>query len=354
MNLLAFALASALAAAPPPFTPPRLPDGIDPGDTASPWEPAADLPLRGGSSLELTSLTRTITTFTLGADVSALSTIDAAAEQAVLRHVAADPRWRLVVHQGALIAYRRTKDGPEWTCPMRGYTVDGPSLWRAAIRFTPWSPDAAWATSKVVAHADASAAEIQATGFAYGAHPGWDATALSWSGPEVSLELFEAGAADDLPHTAELLGIVPSYLGGLTTLAGTVPTQGWATGYLPAKEPKRGEPTVDVTSPGPGELEVRARMHVPGPGITWVRILDGELHPWEEQAVGVGTREIIGWADDEKALFYLQGRFPVPAGSAFTATIEVWHLPVATTADLVRPTGTPIRIGAFPVKVPRR
>ena len=101
-----------------------------------------------------------------------------------------------------------------------------------------------------------------------------------------------------------------------------------------------------LTSPAAGEVEVRAWLHTPDPGTTWARFLDTELKPWEEDAFAAGTREILGASRDAKQLFYLQGRFPVPAGQGLSGTVEFWHHPDDG--------GAVTRIAAFPITLPER
>lgn len=355
VSLWSLVLGVAFAAA-PKFQPPVLPDPVDPGAAASPYERPEDASALDGQvgGLDLTSLSRSIVTFTLTADMSALAAIDAAGEEALLRQVAADPRWRLVQWGGALVAFRRVKAEDSWTTTLRGYHKSADGTWRAALRFSPYTQEMPWATSPLVGRAKASAPSIDAKAFRYPGKAGWQGTALSWEGPEVALEVFEAGASDELPHTAEMLGTVPSYVASVSARRADVAAKGFTVAGMPAKEPAFGEPSVAVISPGPGELEVRARVHLDNPGVTWVRVLDDKLAPWEDRAVAAGTRELIGWSSDAEVLFYLQGRFPVPAGAAFSGTIEVWHQPIASIREPSKPVGAPVRLGAFPVKVPAR
>jgi hypothetical protein len=128
--------------------------------------------------------------------------------------------------------------------------------------------------------------------------------------------------------------------------AADIRAHGFTAAMMPGRQVKTGEPTVAVTSPGPGELDVRGWVHTPGPGVAWVRVLDTDLVAWEGAAVATGTREILGASDNPKQLFYFQGRFPVPSGAAFSGTVEVWHQ-----AD---GGGPPTRLAAAPATIPAR
>ena len=88
-----------------------------------------------------------------------------------------------------------------------------------------------------------------------------------------------------------------------------------------------------------------ARISAPEAGVAWVRILNHRLKPWEADAVAVGTRERIGWSTDPKVQFYMQGRFPIAPGPAFSGTVEIWH-----SAGEAKP----VRLLASPITVPAR
>jgi len=77
-----------------------------------------------------------------------------------------------------------------------------------------------------------------------------------------------------------------------------------------------------------------------------VRIVDEDLNPWEEAAVATSTLEVVGWSTDERDLFHMQGRFPVPPGKGFSGSAEVWFRPFDG--------GEARRIGGFLAKVPSR
>jgi hypothetical protein len=331
------------------LAPPKIPVAArDPGPVPSPYEARVQVPALSGttSSLNLTALAHEITRFTVATDCSAIGRITAANEDAILHHLAADARWRLVEEGGAIVAYQRVADGKEWTVAPHGYVTTKGSIARTALRFGAWDASSPWAASPLVSRARAEDSSIEMTAFNLDGHPGWKAVALAWEGPIGALEIFDAGTDENLPEAASSLSIVPPFVSGLVQDEGIIRQRGYDGLYMASKEPRQGEPTLDITSPAPGELEVRARIHTPSAGATWVRLDDGDLHPWEEVAVATGTREIIGWSDVPQELFYLQGRFPVPSGAAFSGTAEVWFQSKSG--------GDPVLLGAFPIKVPKR
>jgi hypothetical protein len=173
--------------------------------------------------------------------------------------------------------------------------------------------------------------------------------AWEWGDPGATLEVFEAGpmaTVGELVRTTAALRGVPSLMSGVSRASEEIIGAGCTATLLPGRSARTGEPTATLLSPAPGEIDLRAWLHTPGEGITWARILDTELVPWEEAAVAAGTREILGSSNDSKQLFYLQGRFPVPAGAEFSGTVEFWFQADAG--------GDPRRIGAFPITVPSR
>ncbi|MFZ5475398.1 MAG: hypothetical protein ACOZNI_01375 [Myxococcota bacterium] len=340
MRLLFLAL---LALAQDTYRPPVVPTPLPAEVVPSPYEtqlqvPAVDVPSRVAMVTKIN-----------GPDVRGLAQA-AAAPKALALQLAADPRWRVVDWDGGRVAYQRVADGKEWTVPLRGYHASAQEVWRAAIVLRPWAPTSVWATSPVVGRAPASSTTLSVSELKYVGNPDWRAAAWEWGDPGATLQVFEAGpraTVSALPRTSEVLGTLPNLMGRIAAEAATIEASGFSSNLLPGRAAKSGEPTVTLASPAPGELDVRAWLHVPGPGVTWARVLDGELlQPWEEAAVAAGTREVLGSSKDPKHLFYLQGRFPVPAGPAFSGTVEFWHQLDGAAA--------PARIAAFPVTIPAR
>lgn len=334
-------LLAAFAADPAPYRPPAVPTPMPADVLPSPYEgqlvvPAVDVPARVALQSDLR--------FDLRGLAAAAPVSDA-----VSRQLAADPRWRVVEWDGARVAYQRVPDGKEWTVPLRGYHVSPTEVWRTALVLRPWAPSSVWATSPLVGRAGASAPLLRLTPFSFVGRPDWRAAAWEWGDPGAVLSVFEAGAsvlAGELPHTSAALTSVPEFVGRVAAQAAEITTKGFAASLLPGRKAPSGQPTATIGSPAAGELDVRAWLRTPGPGVTWARVLGGDLEAWEEAAVAAGTREILGHGGDAKQLFYLQGRFPVPAGAAFSGTVEFWHAPDGG--------GEVTRLAAMPVTVPAR
>lgn len=342
-------LLSAMALARDFILPPIPVPAQDPGAVPSPYEDRVPTPSLSGStsSLNLEALAHEITEFTIEADVSGLTAVTTENLDAVIRHLAADPRWRVVeAPGGAMIAIRREKDGGEWTAPLRGYIAAKDGLWRAVLRFDAWDPADPWASSPLVSRTDAMSPKATLRAFNAPEHKGWQAVAMAWEAPAVALEIYDASKAAELESASAILGSVPNYLDVVATHAAEIRARGYDPRALPFREPRRSDPWVEAKSPAPGELDVRARVHPPGFGYTWIRLDDENLQPWEELAVATGTREIVGWSSVEREQFYMQGRFPVPSGEGFTGTAEVWFQAMDG--------GAPILLGATPVRVPKR
>jgi len=329
-----------------PFTAPSLPTPSDPGQDPSPYESRlTGVGVQGTEgTFDLEGLAYVKTRFTITADLSTLELVTAGKRDLFMRHIAADPRWRLVTRDGALVAFQRQADGERWTVPLRGYHETDTSAWRAALRFTAWKPGAPWRDSPLISEARATDTQIKLAVFSLDQRKDLQAVAMRWSGSHVSYELFEADRdVSDLPRTVASLTNLPGFL-TLATVS-SVDRIGYSKPAMAQGGVQTGEPSFALTAAGTGELDLHGWVHVPGRGITWARILDTTLTPWEEAAVATGTREVVGWSDDPAALFYLQGRFPVPPGPQMSATVEIWHQPDG---------GEPLRVGAFPLNVPER
>jgi hypothetical protein len=325
-----------------PPLPPTVAPPSNPGSASSPYAPPDSWLTGEAGSLDIEALATVLRGFDITADSSGVAAVTVANAGAVLRQLAADARFRVTEEDGAIVAYRRVRDGNEWTTGYHGYQSTKKGAWRALIRMSPYlrSP---WNDSKLVSRTDALAGKISCIAFHPTSHGDLDTVALQWNGPVASLEVLDAGD-DELPGVQEALGYLPSYLSGIASDADEINTKGYTAVFNAPRDPRRGEPTVDVTSPQPKELEVRARIHTSQKGVTWVRLLDDTLRPWEVDAVASGTREMVGWSSDPKEVFYLQGRFFVPSGPKFSGTAEIWFQ-----AD----GKAPERLGAFNVNVPK-
>lgn len=305
-------------------------------------------PLEGDTTaLDLEALMHSTVVFTLTVDTSSLDLVTADSQPAFLRQLAADPTWRLTRLDGATVALKREEQGKAWVVGRTGFHDDRVSTRRTLLRFDPWPAEHEWATSRLASRVDASSSKKKVTAFTMQAEPwrGRVATALSIQGEGMALEIFEAGDEDDRSATVDALGNLPVWTQGLASRLSEIEARGYDRLHLPPGEPTHEHPWVELSSPERGQLDLRGRHNPGADGWLWARILDEELHPWEEEAVAVGTLERVGGSPDESESFYFQGAFPVPGGSSFSGTIELWFQ-----AD----GGSPHRLGAFPVKVPRR
>ena len=331
------AVAVAFAAAPP---------AADPGAIAAPYLRSSLLvPLDGaGTSLDLASLSHRIVKFTMTADLTSLDLITAKNRDAVLAGFEADPSWRVVDEDGATIAYQREgSDATGWFSPFGGYHKDAKGAWVVAVRFGARASDL-WTRSKLVARATSKAASVQATAYHPPTLPNWQAVAFEWNAAVASVELFDAGTDDGLPHASNALSMLPGTLQLLVADGDTVLAKGVDPGLL-GHGALSGAAGVTVTSPAAGMIDVRAHVHTPAPGVTWVRIVNSAGYAWEERAVAAGTREHLGWSADAGQTFYLQGCFPITSGNGFTGNAEIWF---------AAPGQEPQSLGSYQVSVPKR
>lgn len=330
----------ALALAQDSYRPPPVPDPAPAEAAPSPYEAALTNPA-------VDVATRVVLQSKVAADLPGLAA-GASAADALARQLAADPRWRVVDWEGGRVAYQRVADGKDWTVPLRGYHTSADGVWRTAVVLQPWGPTSVWVTSALVGRAPASATSVAISRINYESNPDWRAVAWEWGDPGATLEVYEAGpkaTVETLPHSNDALAVVPSLMMRVADAAEEIRSKGFSAAMLPNRQVKTGEPSATLRSPGPGELELRAWVHTPGPGVTWARFLDTDLVVWEEAAVATGTREILGTSDNPRQLFYMQGRFPVPPGPAFSGTVEIWSRP---------DDGNVTRLAAFPLTIPER
>lgn len=314
----------AVAVAP---TPPV--DPVDPGPGGYPY--ARSLPGLDGASttLDLEALTTVRSVFRVEVDTSAVDTITADNRDLVARHLAADPRWRLVEHDGVLVAYARQAVDEQLIGSPDGFWMDDTTAVRVGIRLDPWPDDSAWAQNPLVHHAPASPEALNIESFVLREEPwkSWTATALSIDGSTASLDIYEAGTESTRAHTGTALGTSLDLLRIVVPHASRVTTKGYVDFALPSGEPASGTPVVAVSTPAPGTLNIEARVNPGAPGWTWVRLLDDQLQPWESEAVGLATREQVGWSARPEQLFLLQSTFILPNSTALPTTAEVWFQP---------------------------
>jgi hypothetical protein len=92
---------------------------------------------------------------------------------------------------------------------------------------------------------------------------------------------------------------------------------------VPQGEPSLGSAFVMVT-PTESGLDVRGRVNPLRTGWTWVRILDRNGTPWEEDLVAVATAERIGWDANPDVVSFFQSTVPDSSGAPASGTVEIW------------------------------
>lgn len=308
------AAAPALIDAPEPPPPVVIPDLSGSGP------PVPDL--RAGSSLELTSLTWSHVRFTISADTAALNTIDATHAAALQQHLCADPRWKVHRRSGVLTAEKRTEEGPSWRLPPSGYHDDSDRMWRVAVRFEAREAGAPWAEESMISHAMAGDPAITVDGVPLlGEQDGQLATAIVVEAPELAVEIFESGPQGDRQVTAEALGTLPVMLPEVS--AARVAAGGFDPAWLTEAHVHAGEATASLNPSEPGFSEVAGWLNPGGPGWTWLRLIDAEGLPWQDDAVPAWSAERVGWGD---GLFFFQAIVPTPEPVA-AVRAQIWHLP---------------------------
>lgn len=298
-------------------------------------------------ALDLKSLVRSQLTYDLTMETSALSELDDGDAEALLIHLASDPRWRVYNDGSVLVAARRTRDASgEWSIDSSGYHETDGGPWRVLLRFDGWPAAHPWATSDFVARAKASAGRAQVGGFipSNSVYEGNVITAMSVESDVISLDVYESGPQENRPRTAAALSEVPPLVYNAQTLGDRLHRAGHEPLMLPKGEPSRSGPSVELIPAGDGQIEWRARVNPGEPGWVWLRITNGE-GAWDEVDIASGTREASGWSSASDTAFLAQSRFPATSGPAFDATAEVWFLPE---------TGDARALARVPVRVPSR
>jgi len=322
---------------PPPVTVPA-----EPYQTRSVYDEHLVFPSVAGPSAPNAE---TPTVYSWEGDLTGLS-VDEEGARSVARHLAADPRWRLGVWDGVLVAFERRKEEDLWTVPRHGFHMLPERSWRGVVRFGDWTGSSEWASSSWVTRVGHLSTTLSATAFPWGGDSPLMATAISIDGPALALDLYEATPVRARAHTHTSLQELPFFLQTLEFEIRRIRRQGYVQSQMPSGQPAKGFPDLAVTTPAPGTLEVIGRVNPGGKGWTWIRILDTDLQPWETDAVAAATREVVGWSPNPKEQFYFQSQFPVPSGPRFSGTVELWFAE--------DPTGRPQRLGAFPADIPER
>ncbi|MCB9665056.1 MAG: hypothetical protein H6732_13155 [Alphaproteobacteria bacterium] len=305
---------------------PDLPTGRDAADVAlvEGW-------LRG--SAEQVDLERgTISTVVYGltADRRFLGLLDDEGRTRLWRLLEADPGWRVAEEGGVRVAVRRVPVGEDWTVATSGvHMMDGRGF-RVAFRDRPWPAESAWGRSQLLVRDAGGEGRIELPSWVVHEAPWYRARAsgLCVDVPGLGLDVLEVAPEQGRALTAD----------GVRLAAKAVDAVVDGRDRL---ERLSGEPAFALLPAGTGALEVRARVATPVPGWTWVRLVT-PTGPWQEAAVGRGTRERVGAGP---GAWYLQGTFTVPPGPAFEATAEVWLRPDE---------GETVRVAELPITVPAR
>lgn len=317
----------------------------DPVKTShSPWDRMVPMPPFHPSlvpPLEAELLPRA---FDFHADLSALAEVEDA--RLLSQHLAADPRWRVTMLQGAFVAVLRRADGETWTVTRLGFHQhESGHTWRTLLRFSPWSQGHLWADAPIIQRVPADTSEIDLPAY-FSATPPWDgllATDLVVEAPQVALEVYEVGPPEPRVATLASLQMVERYLGGIQTSA--VQSRGYDVLALP-EPPQVLDPWVVLEVPTANRLRI---MGCAGPGEagwTWVRLVDDVGDPWNELPVAVATREMVGWGAEPGTCFPFESSFAAPTAQGFSGTAEIWFSPMEG--------GEPRRLAAYAAHFPAR
>ncbi|MBW1880696.1 MAG: hypothetical protein JRJ84_20255, partial [Deltaproteobacteria bacterium] len=197
----------------PVLSVPSVPlDGISPHARRAPEPPVTG----GDSELDLERLARVQTSFRIGVDASALAAVDAASATAIARHLATDPRWRLMERDGVLMATERRSRGKERSVLWHGFHLRPREALRVAVRFGDWPTDAPYAASPFVSRVTATNPEMTVKSFVLsGDRAGWTATALCIEADHLALDIYEARPSKERPHTVQALSVTLPLLEGL-------------------------------------------------------------------------------------------------------------------------------------------
>jgi hypothetical protein len=300
------------APTPPPPPEPLLPDLS--GTAATRPE------LRAGSNLEMTTLTWTTIRFSIDADTAALRDIDAGRVAAIQRHLAADPHWMLHQRDGVLTAEQRVVVGDGFRLPASGYHEESARMWRVAIRFGAAAGDP-WAEAGLISTAQAGDPTIRVEGIPLsGAQAGRLATAIAVEAPALAVDIFESGPSNDRSITAEALGTIPVVLPQIH--AERVTALGYDPAWLSETAVRTGTPSAALAPLSPGFSEVTGWLSLTTPGWTWLRLLDADGQPVQDDIIPTWSAERVGWGE---GLFYYQAVVPTPEPSPAT-TAQLWHL----------------------------
>lgn len=293
---------------------------------------------RDGLDIQAMQRSRTVYSFNLVADY--LADLAPQAPDAVLKTLAAHPDWR--VHEGpwgVRAALRVSR-----TVSPSGYHFDGDSAWGVFVRGDDHTAGSPWLDSAIIPEFDAGSGRAKTPGLQVvsGDFKGRWTSAFRVEGDGLAFDVHEVGDATSRVHTEEGMAILDRALDIAVTNADLVQAQGVRGMYLPGGEPAASG-KVQISSPGDGLIDVQARVAPPTWGWTWIRLV-GPDGPWQDAAVGQGTREMVG--ADDGGFFYLQGQVEVPSGASFEGTAEVWFAEERG--------ATPVKLDAVSITVPAR
>lgn len=321
---------------PTPVAPELLAPGLSPAPAAgAPSLPTAvppsGAPLAPGlagsiNAVEFAGSNKSRLVFTLGGDLSALDTIDEGEVAVLAEHLAANPRWRLTLWEGALIAMLRVEDSRLGrTVPWAGYHQTETEKWRASLRLSGREEASAWRSSSLVDRFTPAENSLKLHGWqpeGEGMYA-WRCAALEANGKNVALEIHELSPNLELSRTADALREAMRSLLNLDQFKedGDLASAPW--GWLPPGEPSPDPAGIWVQTTDHG-LDLRGRLNPGAPGWTWARITDAQGRPWLDELVAAATVERIGWSSRADQSFWFQGRVPTELPLPPGAVVEAW------------------------------
>ncbi len=327
---------------PPAIPPPELPLGVAPPTDLTPaLEGALD-------ALQLVGLRRTSIRFEFGYDTTALEGLGTEERQALWRHLAADPRWRVTKIGDVRLAEQRIQEDGQWFVGMGGYNLDSEKCHRVALREGTRAMGTPWARSDLVAHGAVGTGEVELRVFALQRPPctNQQAVALSVDGP-ISLEVFESGEADALPITTQALTTDMTFVRNATIDPASVLATGYESHALGGPLPTD---TQVIAQPRAGGISIQGADNPGQPGWLWVRILsNGEV--FEDRRFAAATMEQVGWSSDSTQRFPWQSMVPLPTGVTVDGSAEIWFAPDDGPPRALRE--VPIRIDSGPALTQR-
>ena len=318
-------LESAPEPPPPPLDPLTLPE-MDDGPLP---------PLSGRTDdLEMRTLTRIITTFTLEADMSGLDAVSGEQVDALRAHLAASPQWRLTRWHGTQMAFLRQRrpvlddtKGP-WTVGYGGYHRGEGSMWRAGVRLGSWAPDAPEVIGPMMATSDAASPTLVLPAWSL---PGaewapFQAVAFTVEGAHLALHVHELAEQLELTQSSTVMARVPAFIQGVGRFAEPELPRPYIMALMPKGEPLTAVGAVGVRRLDAETVEVRGRPAPSAPGWTWARIIDRDGIPVDEALYARCTLERVGWSSQESA-FLFQAQVPTTQPLPPGGRVELWFRP---------------------------